>query len=36
MVKVGHAVAYYGQNKDLVEAAHLKNRKRLQAEEHGY
>lgn len=29
MCKVGHAVAYYGQNKSLVEAAHLKNRKRV-------
>ena len=29
MCKVGHAVAYYGQNKQLVEAAHLKNRKRV-------
>ena len=29
MVKVGHAVAYYGQNKKLVEAAHLRNRKRV-------
>ena len=29
MCKVGHAVAYYGQNKKLVEAAHLKNRKRV-------
>ena len=26
MVKVGHAVAYYGQNKELIEKAHLKNR----------
>jgi micrococcal nuclease len=25
----GYAVAYYGQNKSLVEEAHLKNRKRL-------
>jgi len=29
MCKVGHAVAYYGQNKSLVEKAHLKNRKRV-------
>ena len=29
MCKVGHAVAYYGQNKDLIESAHLKNRKRV-------
>jgi len=29
MCKVGHAVEYYGQNKSLVEAAHLKNRKRV-------
>lgn len=29
MCKVGHAVTYYGQNKKLVEAAHLKNRKRV-------
>ena len=29
MCKVGHAVAYYGQNKALVEKAHLKNRKRV-------
>ena len=29
MCKVGHAVAYYGQNKKLVENAHLKNRKRV-------
>ena len=29
MVKVGHAVAYYGQNKELIEKAHLKNRKRV-------
>jgi len=25
----GYAVPYYGQNKELVEQAHLKNRKRL-------
>jgi len=25
----GYAVPYYGQNKELVEEAHLKNRKRL-------
>ena len=29
MCKVGHAVAYYGQNKALIEKAHLKNRKRV-------
>tara|TARA_Y100001972_G_scaffold121583_1_gene165818 strand:+ start:1988 stop:2410 length:423 start_codon:yes stop_codon:yes gene_type:complete len=29
MCEVGHAVAYYGQNKDLVEQAHLKNRKKV-------
>lgn len=29
MCEVGHAVAYYGQNKDLVEEAHLKNRKKV-------
>ena len=29
MCKVGHAVAYYGQNKQLVEAAHLRNRKKV-------
>jgi micrococcal nuclease len=29
MVEVGHAVAYYGQNKKLVEAEHLKNREKL-------
>ena len=29
MCKVGHAVAYYGQNKLLIEKAHLKNRKRV-------
>ena len=28
MCKQGHAVPYYGQNKDDVEAAHLKNRKK--------
>ena len=28
MCKKGHAVEYYGQSKDDVEAAHLKNRKR--------
>jgi len=28
MCKQGHAVEYYGQNKKLVEAAHLKNRKK--------
>jgi hypothetical protein len=25
----GYAVPYYGQNKELVEEAHMKNRKRL-------
>ena len=29
MVKVGHAVAYYGQNKELIEKAHLKNRSKV-------
>ena len=29
MCKVGHAVAYYGQNKALIEKAHLKNRKKV-------
>ena len=29
MCDKGYAVAYYGQNKNLVEEAHLKNRKRL-------
>ena len=29
MCKVGHAVAYYGQNKKLIENAHLKNRKKV-------
>ena len=28
MCKEGHAVQYYGQNKDLVEHAHLANRKK--------
>ena len=28
MCQKGHAVEYYGQSKDDVEAAHLKNRKR--------
>ena len=28
MCDKGYAVPYYGQNKDLVEEAHLKNRKR--------
>lgn len=28
MCKEGHAVKYYGQNKKLVESAHLANRKR--------
>ena len=31
MCKKGYAVAYYGQNKDLVEGQHLKNRKKLGA-----
>ena len=30
MCKVGHAVAYYGQNKSLIEKAHLKNRSKLE------
>jgi micrococcal nuclease len=29
MCKAGHAVEYYGQNKNLIEKAHLKNRKKL-------
>ena len=29
MCDKGYAVPYYGQNKELVEEAHLKNRKRL-------
>ena len=29
MCKKGYAVEYYGQNKNLVEAAHMKNRKKL-------
>ena len=29
MCDKGYAVPYYGQNKDLVEEAHLKNRKKL-------
>ena len=29
MCDKGYAVPYYGQNKELVEQAHLKNRKRL-------
>jgi len=29
MCKVGHAVTYYGQNKKLVEKAHINNRKRV-------
>jgi endonuclease YncB( thermonuclease family) len=28
LCKAGHAVEYYGQSKDDVEAAHLKNRKK--------
>ena len=29
MVKAGHAVQYYGQNKSLIEKAHMKNREKL-------
>ena len=29
MVKVGHAVAYYGQNKERIDKAHLKNRSQV-------
>lgn len=29
MCEVGHAVQYYGQNKSLVEQAHLDNRKKI-------
>ena len=29
LIKEGHAVAYHGQNKDDVQAQHLKNRTRL-------
>ena len=29
MTKDGYAVAYYGQNKNLIDAAHLKNKKKL-------
>ena len=29
MVKEGHAVQYYGQNKSLIEKAHMKNREKL-------
>jgi micrococcal nuclease len=29
MIEEGHAVAYYGQSKDDVKVAHLKNRKKL-------
>jgi micrococcal nuclease len=29
MCKVGHAVKYYGQNKDDVQEAHIKNRAKL-------
>ena len=29
MTKDGYAVAYYGQNKNLIEAEHLKNKKKL-------
>ena len=29
MCDKGYAVSYYGQNKDLVEQSHMRNRKRL-------
>ena len=29
MVRAGHAVQYYGQNKNLIEKAHMKNREKL-------
>jgi hypothetical protein len=29
MIEEGHAVKYEGQNKDDIQAAHLKNRERL-------
>lgn len=29
MIQEGYAVAYYGENKELVEKQHLKNRERL-------
>ena len=29
MTKDGYAVAYYGQNKNLIDAEHLKNKKKL-------
>lgn len=29
MISEGYAVAYYGENKDLVEKQHMKNRERL-------
>ena len=29
LCKAGHAVQYYGQNKSLVEKAHMKNREKL-------
>ena len=29
LIKVGHAVAYYGQNKEDIEKAHLLNREKL-------
>lgn len=32
LIEKGHAVAYHGQSKDDVQAAHLKNRERLIAE----
>jgi len=32
MIEEGHAVAYHGQSKDDVKAAHLENRKKLLAE----
>ena len=31
MCKKGYAVAYYGQNKKLVEGQHIKNRKKVKA-----
>jgi len=32
MIEEGHAVAYHGQSKDDVKAAHLENRKKLLSE----
>lgn len=29
MIEEGHCVPYYGENKELVQAAHMKNRERL-------